>query len=317
MGKLKDPIPAKPFADWLNHRYEQLAKQQRLTQRFDTSKAELGAKSMLCRELGWPETDTGLRRLHRFRAMISESAVGRKDQNVKYKRSGEQGPRGTRKVVPAETFSRQMVEEALHHAGIRLGEIYPYEALVDEMQMEYLVPRDQAVRLADAWIERVWQTVWQQVGLYVTPDERPRAYCRSCAATTAKFMGVCEECCAPVEPVLVAAAAEKWTRERIVVAIQDWAHAHGRAPRIADFPSLNGGGSVVARFFGSWNGALAAAGLGPNQDKSQETYEAMRDAVLSGERIVDIAARFGVSKSAVLNRLKAHGTPVSELRVAA
>ena len=197
MGKLtKNTVPAEPFAGWLNHRYAEIAR----------SGAPDAAIS-LCREVGWikdeaekTQAETAKRRLYRFRHMNGETYVGRTDQ-----RRHELGSRGKRKAIKIDAFPRDIVEEALHCAGVHLGELYPYEALVDEMMMEYIVPRDQAARLADAWIDRVWQTTWERVGLYVVPSDRPRAYCRGCSKTTSVFMGVCEECCAPVESVLVAA----------------------------------------------------------------------------------------------------------------
>lgn len=117
-----------------------------------------------------------------------------------------------------------------------------------------------------------------------------------------------------------------WTEEKVIEVLQAWAAEHGRSPRLADcrpgepgygvLPNTSGRG-CIRRHFGSWNKALAAAGLGVNQDKSDETFEAMRAAIVAGEPTKAVARRFGVSSNAVHNRMRTHGVRVSELRRAA
>lgn len=166
-------VPAPPFADWLNHRLGVIA--ARVSNLED-------ACAHLASEMGWTNVSTqaGVRKLYRFRHKLMSSSV-----------NGKKGD------VPTDVFTRASVEEALNHVGIRLGELYPYEALVDEFVWEYEVPRDQAFRLADEWIERTWQTAWQDVGRFALPEHRPTRYCSDCKHTTRVFAGVCEECMSP------------------------------------------------------------------------------------------------------------------------
>jgi hypothetical protein len=181
-------VPAEPFAQWLN---------ARLAHWRERVGDDRGAVTALCNELGW-DGESGTRRAYRMRHQLAESAIGRKKQP---------GVSGRRTITHAEFFARSTVEEALHRAGVRLGEVYPREALVDEFVMEYLVPRDQAVRLADAWVERTWQTVWEKVGLFVNEEDRPSCYCRACKRTTRLFMGTCDSCGVAHAPSVVSALA--------------------------------------------------------------------------------------------------------------
>jgi hypothetical protein len=189
-------IPAAPFAKYLNDRVAHW--ENRLE-----DGAIPGAQARVLMELGWTG-QTGERRLYRMRYCISETAKGRKTKK---------GIQGVRAVGTANVFTRRVVEEALHHAGVRLGEVYPYEALIDEFQMEYLVPRDQATRLADAWVESTWQTVWENLGLFVDETARPSCYCRACKRTTRLFMGTCDSCGASHPASMVAAVAAVTLRE--------------------------------------------------------------------------------------------------------
>jgi hypothetical protein len=183
MAKKSEQIPAAPFTRWLNERLGQLVAQGNV----DLN----SACRALARELGWTDisVDAGTRKLWRLRKQLSASSAN-----------------GKKCEIPTETFSRQVVIEALHHAGVPLGELYPYEAIVDEFQLEYDVPLDQARRLADAWVEQAWRKVWEREGRYMMPAQRPELYCGCCKRTTRKFVGVCEECMAPVKSVLRAVA---------------------------------------------------------------------------------------------------------------
>lgn len=183
MARRSEQIPAAPFARWLNERYGQLAAQ-------DGHDLNTACQA-LARELGWTDisADAGVRKLWRLRKQLAASSV-----------------KGRKCEVPTDTFSRQVVIEALHHAGVPLGDLYPYEAIVDEFQLEYDVPLTEARRLADAWCEQAWKKAWEQEGRYVLPEKRPSHYCGSCRRTTRKFVGVCEECMASVRSVLGAVA---------------------------------------------------------------------------------------------------------------
>lgn len=185
MQSTTDVVPAAPFSRWINDRV-------------DYWERRLGGEAALarfCAEVGWPG-EGGMRKLYRYRRQIMESYVGK---------NKARGERGTPVVKLAEVYKRKVVEEALHHAGVRLGEVYPFEALIDEFQMEYVTTRDQARRLADAWIESTWRTAWENVGLFVAEEDRPRAYCAECRLTTRLFVGACGECGSPNVQSLVAA----------------------------------------------------------------------------------------------------------------
>jgi hypothetical protein len=196
MGGFSEWLPAAPFAQWLNqrvaywenHPYRKAANET-------TNTGDTSPTGQVCYEIGWLDDATSQRRLYRMRHQLSESSTGR--------RRGETP--GIRKTTQTERFNRRVVEEALHHAGVLLSELYPYEALIDEFVAEYLVPRDLAQRLADEWIEATWQAVWNRVGLFVTEEDRPRCYCRSCKKTTRLFMGTCGECGAVHAASVVAA----------------------------------------------------------------------------------------------------------------
>lgn len=61
----------------------------------------------------------------------------------------------------------------------------------------------------------------------------------------------------------------KWTRERIVAAIQAWAEKNGRPPaadewRVTGLWEHPSQGTVLAKF-GTWNAAVTAAGFAPRQ----------------------------------------------------
>jgi hypothetical protein len=175
-------VPAAPFADWLNQRLGEIASGTELEE----------ACAILAEEVGWSDTSkqAGIRKLYRFRHQLMSGSVG-----------------SVKKERPTDVFTRRSVEEALNHAGLRLGELYPYEALVDEFVMEFAVPRDQGYELADAWIERTWHTAFQDVGRFVLPEHRPHRYCSDCRRTTRVFAGVCEECMAPDKPRILKAVA--------------------------------------------------------------------------------------------------------------
>jgi hypothetical protein len=187
MAPRSELIPAAPFAQWLNQRFGELAAQE---------DSDLNSACVrLAKELGWTDVsvEAGERKLYRFRKQM---------------RAGSRIVKGKVKKgdFPTEVFSRQVVVEALHHAGVPLGDVYPYEAVVDEFQMEYDVPLSEARRLADAWIEQAWTSVWEREGRYQLPAQRPSHYCGACKRTTKRFVGVCEECMAPVNSVLRAVA---------------------------------------------------------------------------------------------------------------
>ena len=240
-----DVVPAAPFSRWVN---ERIAYWERRV-------GSDAALARLCAEIGWTG-DAGMRRLYRYRRQLSESYVGK---------SKKRNHRGVPIVKLAETFSRKVVEEALHHADVRLGEVYPYEALIDEFQMEYNTTRDQAQRLADAWIEGTWRTAWENVGLFVAEEDRPRAYCAECRETTRLFAGTCGACGSPNVQSLVAAVTLRG-RTRTVT---DEAMAQARWLREQYQLPYQSVAAVMAVYHGVvreesvWRRSLRAAGVAP------------------------------------------------------
>lgn len=253
----REGIPAEPFARWLNERIDYWTKRLDFADRRVPVEGELSPIVTVCRELGWPEDATGVRRVYRMRHQLADSAIGKKN--------GQPGT-GVRTVQHTPEFNRRTVEEALHHAGIRLGELYPHEALVDEFAMEYLVPRDLAARLADAWIEKTWQAVWQQVGLFVSEEDRPQCYCRECKRTTKLFVGACDSCGAEHSASMVAAVTAAVVRPTGLPVTQEilaqarWLREQYQMPYrgIAAAMAVYHG---VAREEGTWRNLLRNAGV--------------------------------------------------------
>lgn len=110
--RIKEPIPAGPFMRWINDR--------------------VNATSIetVCEQIGWDtqSRDAGPRRLYRYR-------YGRSETN----RGGSKGKRGLAVVVPATHYERSVVEDALHHAGVWLEDVYPrdlYPALYEDIPLE-------------------------------------------------------------------------------------------------------------------------------------------------------------------------------------
>jgi hypothetical protein len=104
----EDRIPAEPFQRFLLARiahWENALSSEGAADR-------TGARKRVCEELGWPD-ETGVRKLYRMSHGLR--GVGR--------HSGSRD-------VPTDYFSRVTVEDALHHAGVAFGDLYP--DLVDD-----------------------------------------------------------------------------------------------------------------------------------------------------------------------------------------
>ena len=105
----EDLIPAGPFRDYLNERI-----------RFwenavgDDTTGLAGPLRRVCDELGWTE-ESGTRRLFRMRHGLR--GVGRNKST---------------RDVPTDHFSRPVVEDALHHAGVPFTDLYP--ELADDLE---------------------------------------------------------------------------------------------------------------------------------------------------------------------------------------
>lgn len=112
--RIKEPIPSGPFMRWLNDRI-----------------AESDVNTV-CDRLGWQtlSRDAGARRMYRYRYGRSETRRGR---------LSSEGRKGRAVVLPATHFERSIVEDALHHAGVRLEDVYSrelYPALFEDIPLE-------------------------------------------------------------------------------------------------------------------------------------------------------------------------------------
>ena len=116
---LGENIPAKPFADWLNARVKfheaRINAAMPLTLGFPP-RGPLSPTAQTARELGW-EGEAGLKKLWRHRNMMRDRSINRKSV-----------------LVPTEWVRRDVVEEALHRAGVGLWEVYA--ELVEDIVLE-------------------------------------------------------------------------------------------------------------------------------------------------------------------------------------
>jgi predicted transcriptional regulator len=132
-----------------------------------------------------------------------------------------------------------------------------------------------------------------------------RGICTGCGKKTDGSNGskrapsLCQEC-------------RKSSPEAILATIRDWTDTHGRPPRKAD---LNG--TTAARYFGTWNNALLAAGVGLNHDRRRETQERLESLIAEGHTLKEAAGRVGLSPACVSMRLRYRGLSVADLRRAA
>lgn len=109
---IRDPIPSNPFMRWLNDRIAE------------------SSMPIVAELIGWDgqSPESGCRRLYRYR-------YGRSETN----RGGKDGRKGKACVVPQTHFERAVVENALHHAGWELTDVYPaemYPALYEDIPLE-------------------------------------------------------------------------------------------------------------------------------------------------------------------------------------
>src|SRR4051812_10610355 len=145
----RERVPAEPFARWLNQRLAWWEKEAPLeVVKVSQANGSLGPIQCLLLEIGWP-LDKGPRRLYRYRRLRSETSVGR---NLR------QGKRGTLAVKLQREFPRDVVEDALDHAGVLFGDLYP-----DIVAAEAVEPE-------------------------------PRRWCPTCAEMTTPIGGCCPWC---------------------------------------------------------------------------------------------------------------------------
>jgi transposase len=116
-----------------------------------------------------------------------------------------------------------------------------------------------------------------------------------------------------------------WTRDAIVLAIQEWAAEHGRTPSAPAWTrskcilgDLLPATHYVVLVFGTWNAAIEAAGLelnpsGPVGGYVHLTNRQRRQCATryaAGESSVEIAADFGCSPASVTKWVRHYGVRV-------
>jgi hypothetical protein len=108
MAKGGFQIPAWPFAAWLN---ERVAMFEARAQSADEKRSVL---AQVASECGWGSEDGGLRKLYRYRHMQKGTSVkvqGSKNQHLKID-------------IRTYRFFRDVVEDALHHAGVDFTDLH-------------------------------------------------------------------------------------------------------------------------------------------------------------------------------------------------
>ena len=106
MAKATEYVRVKPFMDFLNAKW---AKYE--AECAGANNNMRGPGVYVCRDIGWPMTEAGVRRLYRYRRGLTDT-----------KRGGRQGVNVS---LPAIGFDRATVEEAFHYAGEDFYEFYP------------------------------------------------------------------------------------------------------------------------------------------------------------------------------------------------
>jgi hypothetical protein len=128
-----------------------------------------------------------------------------------------------------------------------------------------------------------------------------------------------------------------WTEERIIAALQAWAAEHGEPPTASKWMHASPEHPAATAIYGatgvfpSWNAAIAAAGFTPRRSspgpgKSTWTKEEAQQLRSEGLTDREIGRRFGVTATAIGNRLGRRGEqtprrprrpPTREERIAA
>lgn len=133
-------------------------------------------------------------------------------------------------------------------------------------------------------------------------------------------------------PQTCAACAVIWTPEAVIAAIRDWADEHGGVPpcSIDWHPSHPQGTAeqlaeyatgrwpsdrTVRAVFGSWNAGLIAAGFEPHRVMGRTPdLDTLIAQIRAGERVEDMAHRYGVVPEAIHQRFYYAGLRVSDFR---
>lgn len=143
-------------------------------------------------------------------------------------------------------------------------------------------------------------------------------------ARKATYGGVCDCCGGPTDgsggkkraAPRTCQSCLQWTADGVLEALRDFFAEHGRAPREVEAVAARGmpSNKSVDKWFGSWNGGLAAAGLPINMDRDRATTQAMADAVAAGLTLNQAGERFGCTGTNIRQRMATIGLRVSDLR---
>jgi hypothetical protein len=196
----------------------------------------------------------------------------------------------------------------------RANELRAQGATLKEIAMELGV----AVSTIDSWLnDPDGSRKKARVDGYRKPCARCGTLCNGSHGHVEDDM-FCRDC-APYEYRI-------WTREAIVLAIQEWAEDHGGVPpRAGDWKSRTDERRwpyvfSVTTYWGSWNAAIQAAGFEPRRNgcygrPGEDPAEVRRTVELyrSGLSCAQVAAVLGdISASGVRDRLVAAGEPRRE-----
>lgn len=150
---------------------------------------------------------------------------------------------------------------------------------------------------------------------------RKEKYCGKCANCGARISyggarGLCAPCASDEDKI--------WTRDAIILALQEWAAEHGEAPRArvwlttpcnATRPPV----TAIQREFGSWNAGLEAAGLQTRHaghygrpGESVQCCEEIAQRYMAGESMDELAHAYGCSKTTIKDRAVKGGATIRQ-----
>lgn len=108
MARHVERVPAQPFIDWLEQRLACYEAYEHCPSHPVSPRPSTGPLAKLAEECGWGTGDAGIRKLYRFRHSLKSGLVD-----------------GEKKDTRTDTFARDIVEDALHHAGVPFVLVYP------------------------------------------------------------------------------------------------------------------------------------------------------------------------------------------------
>lgn len=146
---------------------------------------------------------------------------------------------------------------------------------------------------------------------------RQKKRCIDCGAKVWMTSVRCPQCASKAQR-----SKRVWTRERVIKAMQEWAKANnGHPPTVKDWshaseenPSATSLSGYPSAPFKSWNEAIKAAGFeprrsGPGPGMSKWSKEEARHLREEGLTDREIARRFGISASAIGQRIGPRAKP--------